>query len=518
MGDDLPIRIEQTLVNLLGMYTSEEEDVLILEAVANGIDAGATEIRINFHKEEGNNFIEIHNNGAPMNRNDFINYHTISLSSKTKGKSIGFAGVGAKIFLGSTHCKEIITITGKGKNFFVSRMYKKNRLIKHDTSLKTLKVDKLVPKSHNQPKGTTYMVNLSVLMLNNLHERIMDIIQFWFNQRILTNRMSVFVDGKKVNAWKPKGQKFRRTVKYKSSEMLCYFYISDDPAPEGYLHLTYSVFGKRIKNEVVNFSNNIKDGMNNKVFGTIEVDILADYLTSNKEDFKKITKVNEVLKKAKQGFYDFLKKQDLISGDIHDTRRKQAIDSKLTERLNEILKNKEYKFLGPLMRTAQQRTPMLNTDGDTDADLDPDADRPWSPIMEPPPIDVTGNDADDRDVDDENSADTMHGEGVLKDDDKDAPLKAKIKRRRSGGIDIYDLNDPHSDKECWVQETPEMAIVYNTAHPLNQKYREASAVYNYHKARVIAGAVVSYGAKNDETINAEKALNFSRDILNQMLE
>ena len=138
--------------------------------------------------------------------------------------------------------------------------------------------------------------------------------------------------------------------------------------------------------------------------------------------------------------------------------------------------------------------------------------------MEPPPIDVTGNDADDRDVDDENSADTMHGEGVLKDDDKDAPLKAKIKRRRSGGIDIYDLNDPHSDKECWVQETPEMAIVYNTAHPLNQKYREASAVYNYHKARVIAGAVVSYGAKNDETINAEKALNFSRDILNQMLE
>ena len=97
--------------------------------------------------------------------------------------------------------------------------------------------------------------------------------------------------------------------------------------------------------------------MNNKVFGTIEVDILADYLTSNKEDFKKITKVNEVLKKAKQGFYDFLKKQDLISGDIHDTRRKQAIDSKLTERLNEILKNKEYKFLGPLMRTAQQRNP-----------------------------------------------------------------------------------------------------------------------------------------------------------------
>ncbi len=518
MDDDLPIRIEQTLVNLLGMYTSDEEEVLILEAVANGIDAGATKIKINFHKEENNNFIEIHNNGAPMSPRDFKNYHTISLSSKSKGGSIGFAGVGAKIFLGSDYGKEIVTITGEGKNFFVSRMYKKGHLIKYETSLKTPKVKKLLPAHYYQPKGTIYRVKLPVLILNNLYEYIISIIQFWFSQRILTNQMSIFVDGRKIDAWEPKGQKFKRTVKYKSHKIYCYFYISDDPAPDGYLHLTYSVFGKRIKNEVVSFSDNIKDGMNNKVFGIVEVNVLAAELTSNKEDFKKLPKVNEVLKTVKQCFYDFLKERNLISGDIHNTRRKQAIDSRLTERLNEILKHKEYKFLGPLMKIAQQRIPMLNSDGDVDADLDPDADPPSSPTIDPPPIDRTSVDVDDWSVNDENSKDAKHEEGVLKDDDNDAPLKAKIKRRRSGGIDIFDLNDPHSAEECWVQETPEMAIVYNTAHPLNQKYKEASPVYNYHKARVIASAVVSYGAKNDETITAEKALNFSRAILNQMLE
>ncbi len=124
-----------------------------------------------------------------------------------KGQPIGFAGVGAKIFLGSPHGKEIITITGDGKNFFLSRMYRNKSDVKYETSLKNLKTDdgKLVPKNYRQLKGTTYKVKLPVLILNHLQEYIVDIIQFWFNQGILTNKLSISVDGKKINAWEPVG-------------------------------------------------------------------------------------------------------------------------------------------------------------------------------------------------------------------------------------------------------------------------------------------------------------------------
>src|SRR2546425_5670633 len=134
MGDPLPIKLYETLNNLLKMYTYPHEEVLVLEAVANGIDAHADRINISFEKDGNDRFILFQDNGRGMTSEEFENYHTISLSSKTKGEGIGFAGVGAKIFLASDDGSEIITITSRGNKPLASKMYRKGTKVEYETS------------------------------------------------------------------------------------------------------------------------------------------------------------------------------------------------------------------------------------------------------------------------------------------------------------------------------------------------------------------------------------------------
>ena len=134
-GDSLPIDRVHTLENFLAMYEYNELDVLVNEAIANAVDAFRDHsikpgtINITFSKKNNEiGYLSFHNNAPPMTKNQFYGldgYHKISVSSKQKGDGIGFAGVGAKLFLVSEQGGEIITVTGKAKNdFMASKMYK----------------------------------------------------------------------------------------------------------------------------------------------------------------------------------------------------------------------------------------------------------------------------------------------------------------------------------------------------------------------------------------------------------
>ena len=88
MAKDLQFRHYETLYNLLKMYSREPEEVLVLEAVANGMDAKAKRIDIKLTKDKEEYFIAFHNNGLPMSKEDFENYHTVSRSSLLIGKPL----------------------------------------------------------------------------------------------------------------------------------------------------------------------------------------------------------------------------------------------------------------------------------------------------------------------------------------------------------------------------------------------------------------------------------------------
>lgn len=68
---------------------------LIVETFANSLDAASSRIDIFV----GNNFFKILDNGKGMDYEEFTDYHNVASLSKKRGEGIGFAGVGAKIFL-----------------------------------------------------------------------------------------------------------------------------------------------------------------------------------------------------------------------------------------------------------------------------------------------------------------------------------------------------------------------------------------------------------------------------------
>jgi hypothetical protein len=96
--------------DLRDQYPYNALTAFIVETFANSLDAGSTRIDIYI----GNNFFKILDNGKGMNAEEFTDYHDIASLSKTRGESIGFAGVGAKIFLDKVYY--LFTET-KYKNF-----------------------------------------------------------------------------------------------------------------------------------------------------------------------------------------------------------------------------------------------------------------------------------------------------------------------------------------------------------------------------------------------------------------
>jgi hypothetical protein len=68
---------------------------LIVETFANALDAEATKIDIYVD----HNLYKIRDNGNGMTLYEFQEHHNIASLTKRRGETIGFAGVGAKVFL-----------------------------------------------------------------------------------------------------------------------------------------------------------------------------------------------------------------------------------------------------------------------------------------------------------------------------------------------------------------------------------------------------------------------------------
>lgn len=231
-GEPLPVDRLHNLENLLDMYEYSETDILVNEAIANAVDAFRDhsipgKIDISFIKKDSNvGYLSFHNNALPMTENQFYGkdgYHKVSFSSKQKGQGIGFAGVGAKLFLVSKQGGEIITVTGKGKNdFMASKMYRTSKDVEFKTTEKyPLKEILEIPK-YSHTYGTTYSVRLSSHAYQELKEKLPGIIQFWWNYALITKQISITIDGKPLSPWIPKGDQFKKTFTWKNQKIPLY--------------------------------------------------------------------------------------------------------------------------------------------------------------------------------------------------------------------------------------------------------------------------------------------------------
>jgi len=99
------------LEDLRDAYPGSLEETIVSEIVANSLDSRAATVA--FTADPGGRTLCVVDDGSGMTRSELRRYHDLAASGKTRGRGIGFAGVGIK--LGLLACEAVLTETRRGK-------------------------------------------------------------------------------------------------------------------------------------------------------------------------------------------------------------------------------------------------------------------------------------------------------------------------------------------------------------------------------------------------------------------
>jgi HSP90 family molecular chaperone len=97
MAYETRVNLRRLLHDIRDAYPAPIEEVIITELIANALDSGAT--RIEFIVDPNAHMMRCVDNGTGMRRMELKEYHDIAATTKTRGRGIGFAGIGAKLSL-----------------------------------------------------------------------------------------------------------------------------------------------------------------------------------------------------------------------------------------------------------------------------------------------------------------------------------------------------------------------------------------------------------------------------------
>lgn len=485
-GDPLPVDRLHNLENLLGMYEWDETSVLVNEAIANAVDAFRShfitngKITISFVKKSKDvGYLLFHNNAPPMTDIQFYGkdgYHKVSFSSKQKGQGIGFAGVGAKLFLVSKQGGEIITITGKDK-FIASKMYRTDKDVEFKTTEKYPLKEILDIPNYSHTYGTTYSVRLTIHAYQELKEKLPGIIQLWWNYALITKQIDITIDGKPLPPWLPKGDKFKKVFTWKKEKIPAICFISKEKIPEIRRHIVYTVFGKRICNKELDLAIRIKGDFSNRVFCIVDLSILADQLTTSKENFNKGIYTNDCRSKVEDGFWKFLEDQKLLNVEFQQDN--QVVTNELTKRLDQLLNTKDFKDLNPFLTSRKRSTLTLDEDGDAIVGEEPGEG----------PSDGTGSGEGD-------GSDRGAGDGTSLIEDEDADRIASKKEKKSKGLKLVFTRKIQIHNEEASVHTHTGAIIIDELHPMYLRTMDNKKIQNYNLMRIVIEALIKH--KNEE--------------------
>ena len=286
---------------------------------------------------------------------------------------------------------------------------------------------------------------------------------------------------------------FKKTFTWKKHKISALCFISKDKIPESSRHIIYTIFGKRIHNKELQLAIKIKGDYPSRVFCIVDLSILADQLTSNKENFKKNPQTNECKLKVESSFWKFLEDQNLLNKEFQQDS--QIVTNELTHILDKLLDTKDFKDLNPFLSLKKRKVLTQDIDGTIVAD------------------EGSGNGASngsESERNDNSGRRSEDGTKVIKDDDGNEIASEKIKQSKGLKL-IFSKQSTTHNEEAAVQ-IDLGAIVIDTLHPMYLRTSGNTKIQNYNLMRILIEALIRH--KNEEIEwDAKETMYRFRDLL-----
>ncbi len=288
------VNLKHLLEDIRDSYALVVEEAILTELIANSLDSKASQIK--FYTEPEKNQFTICDNGDGMKRPALKNYHNIAASAKIRGRGIGFAGIGAKLSL--LIAKSVITETKGGYGSHCSTTW--HLMNENRAPWKFIPSQEKIKTSRGTAITIEFFDSKSPLLnqefiIKNIKKHFYPLLHPIFFSSILKyvykKEIEFFVNDKKIEVENPYLEKDSKTFKIvlgKGEKKLAgfgYLIKLNENSSSKNFGISISTYGKIIKQGWDWLG--IFPKLAFQIYGLIEIPILSEILTTNKNDFLK---------------------------------------------------------------------------------------------------------------------------------------------------------------------------------------------------------------------------------------
>lgn len=317
-------------------------EVLISELLANSLDASAKKVAVEL---EGScpKVLRISDNGKGMTKKDFEDYHNLASVKKHKGPGIGWAGIGAKLYI--DRAKEIYTETCSD-SFSGATVWAFPKTEQYPT-FDYVRSRDLCPRGH----GTVVEVVVSDKKdCSRLSEDVIEeTVLGNYNYALLPiGSVVITVNGKRIAPFVPQEEAVKSRevdIRLKDGATATgVFALLEEPAPAGFSLISVVVHGKTIDSQYdFRQYSRIKDA--SVISGFVRCDELIQVVTTSKDSFqRKTSEWQDFNNKVGKEFSDWLKSVGSVVNVETDEELKD-LAQQVQQELNRIFKLPEVKEL-----------------------------------------------------------------------------------------------------------------------------------------------------------------------------
>lgn len=465
--------------DLAEMYPFEVADVVVVELIANSLDAGASCISINF--DASTRVLVVEDNGKGMTASDFEEYHDFAAGLKVKGSGIGFAGLGAKISFNVAD--KVITETRSksfsgGSNWYLQS---KKKLVWEDISPTHLqsygtRVEVWFrPNTHLSYDSTETLIQL----LRRHYLPLMDskFLDLYEIMGCYSKNLRFIVNGREIQPGRLAKDlaldKVKEFFPTKAGKKFGYgiFGLAQEeyPLSPECCGILLCTRGKVIK---ADFFNQFPGNLGPRIFGVVEVPEFVKFLTTSKTDFIRKGRHKEferLYDPIRQEFKDWLKALGVQPPEVTATDEAAKLERELKKLVEDVPELAE--FFG---FRARKDIPECSENGPIIVNTQEGIEETF-PVGEgakregPGPVDVGD----------------QPGQALVEDPEGTGSAKP-ISRTARRGPKISFVEAPDRMDLAWVEGNN---IVINSGHPAYIKIRSDAAARRIHNLFSIASAV-----------------------------